>query len=81
MPLGTGNNRDTVAMPFWVAARATSENWLEKSFVGSPMGTTRTRSALVFFSTRALMAVVVPGRFVNVTEPVTGVAFDDVFAE
>src|SRR5438874_1322504 len=72
MPSGTGNMRARVVSAFCIVAWAVPGNWLAYDCRASPMGTTRIRSALVFFSTAAVNAA-------RSAEHVTGVADDEVF--
>ena len=71
--------RERVSIAAWSAASPEAVYWLAKGWEASPIGTTRTRSAFVSFSTVAVIGVVVPVRVVNVMVPGTGVAVADVF--
>jgi hypothetical protein len=71
--------RWSVSIAFCVVCRADVGNWLV--FVPKMSGTTRMRSAPDRLSKIFVTGLEVPGKFVNVTFPITGVALELALAE
>src|SRR5512133_2263670 len=72
MPSRSGYMRERVSIPRSISACPEEVSCELYVFVASPIGTTRMRSALVFFATGAVIAVFAPGLVVKVTVPVVG---------